>query len=91
MFEEKTLICKDCGEEFIFTVGEQEFFASKGFENEPKRCKKCRDAKRNAAKTPREFFTTICAECGGEAKVPFQPNNEKPVYCSECFAKKNQQ
>ncbi|MBQ4585569.1 MAG: zinc-ribbon domain containing protein [Clostridia bacterium] len=91
MFEEKTLICKDCGEEFIFTVGEQEFFASKGLENEPKRCKKCRDAKRNAAKTPREFFTTVCAECGGEAKVPFQPNNEKPVYCSECFAKKNQQ
>lgn len=91
MFEDKTLTCKDCGAEFVFTAGEQEFYASKGLVNEPKRCKSCRDAKKAAGKAPREYFTAVCAECGGEAKVPFQPNNEKPVYCSECFAKKSEQ
>lgn len=91
MFEDKTLTCKDCGAEFVFTAGEQEFYASKGLVNEPKRCKNCRDAKKAAGKAPREYFTAVCAECGGEAKVPFQPNNEKPVYCSECFAKKSEQ
>ncbi|WBW99263.1 zinc-ribbon domain-containing protein [Oceanirhabdus sp. W0125-5] len=40
--EDKKLICKDCGNEFIFTAGEQEFYKEKGFENEPKRCKECR-------------------------------------------------
>lgn len=39
MFEDKTLVCKDCGNEFTFTAGEQEFYAEKGFENEPSRCK----------------------------------------------------
>lgn len=91
MFEDKTLTCKDCGAEFVFTAGEQEFYASKGLVNEPKRCKSCRDAKKAAGKAPREYFTAVCAECGGEARVPFQPNNEKPVYCSECFAKKSEQ
>ena len=38
MYEDKTLICKECGKEFVFTAGEQEFYASKGFENEPQRC-----------------------------------------------------
>ena len=39
MYEDKTLVCKDCGAEFIFTAGEQEFYAEKGFQNEPTRCK----------------------------------------------------
>jgi len=42
--EDKTLICKDCGREFVWTVGEQEFYAQKGFENEPTRCPDCRRA-----------------------------------------------
>jgi hypothetical protein len=87
MFEDKTLVCKDCGEEFIFTAGEQEFYASRGFENEPQRCKPCRDAKKHAARGPREMFTAVCASCGKEAKVPFQPKDDRPVYCSDCFAK----
>ena len=49
-FEDKTLTCKDCGAEFIFSAGEQEFYAEKGFTNEPKRCKACRDAKKAANK-----------------------------------------
>lgn len=85
MYEDKTLACKDCGAEFVFTAGEQEFYASRGFENEPQRCKPCRDG-RKATRNAREMFTATCAQCGKEAKVPFQPREERPVYCSECFA-----
>lgn len=52
MFEDKTLKCKECGADFIFTAGEQEFYAEKGFQNEPQRCKACRDARKNAARGP---------------------------------------
>ena len=86
MYQDKTLKCKDCGAEFVFTASEQEFYAEKGFQNEPQRCKPCRDAKKNAARAPREMFTTVCANCGKEAKVPFKPREDRPVYCSECFA-----
>ena len=44
--EDKTLTCRDCGAEFVFTVGEQEFYKVKGFENEPTRCPACRKAKK---------------------------------------------
>ena len=77
MFEDKTLVCKDCGKEFVWTAGEQEFYASRGFENQPQRCKPCRDARKDAT----------CASCGKACKVPFQPREDRPVYCSECFAK----
>ncbi len=87
MYEDKTLICKECGEEFIFTAGEQEFYAEKGFENEPQRCKACRDARKNAQKAERKMYDATCASCGGPAKVPFEPREDRPVYCSECFAK----
>ena len=87
MYEDKTLVCKECGNEFVFTAGEQEFYAEKGFQNEPQRCKACRDARKNAARGPREFFTATCAACGGEARVPVQPRDDRPVCCSDCFAK----
>ena len=90
MYEDKTLICKECGKEFVFTAGEQEFYAEKGFENEPQRCKACRDARKNANKNGRVMYTGVCASCGKEAKVPFEPKEGKPIYCSECFAKKDQ-
>lgn len=90
MYEDKTLTCKDCGAEFVFTAGEQEFYAEKGFENEPSRCKDCRMARKNAARQPREMHTAICAECGKEAQVPFEPKDDRPVYCSECFANHRQ-
>ncbi len=88
MYEDKTLICKDCGAEFTFTSGEQEFYASKGFENEPQRCKDCRTKRKSATKQTREFFTTTCSECGGEAKLPFSPVEGKAYFCSDCFAKR---
>lgn len=90
MFQGKTLICKDCGSEFIFTAGEQEFYAEKGFTNEPQRCKACRNARKNArgesSNGTREMFDAVCAECGKPCKVPFQPREDRPVYCSDCFA-----
>ena len=87
MYEDKILKCKDCGEEFTFTAGEQEFYAERGFQNEPQRCKACRDARKNASRADREMYTGVCANCGKEAKVPFKPHEDRPVYCSECFAK----
>ena len=89
MYEDKTLVCKECGNEFTFTQGEQEFYAEKGFTNEPQRCKSCRDARKNAIRQgqDREMFVAACASCGGEARVPFRPREDRPVYCSECFAK----
>jgi len=91
MYEDKTLVCKDCGSEFVFTAGEQEFYAEKGFQNEPQRCKACRVARKNSAKPEREMFVATCAKCGGEAKVPFRPREDRPVYCSECYAKMKSQ
>ena len=86
MFQDKTLICKECGSEFVFTTGEQEFYAEKGFENEPQRCKTCRDARKAGGRAPREMFEAVCASCGKTCKVPFKPREDRPVYCSECFA-----
>lgn len=91
MYEDKTLICKDCGAEFEFTASEQEFYVEKGFTNEPQRCKACRDSRKKARGGSnnggtREMFEATCAECGKTCKVPFKPSNDRPVYCSDCFA-----
>ncbi len=89
-YEDKTLHCRDCGQDFVFTIGEQEFYAEKGLMNEPSRCPACRATRRanggrNGNGAPREMHTIICAECGREAQVPFLPQQNKPVYCSSCF------
>lgn len=88
-FEDKDLVCKDCGVTFIFTVGEQEFYAEKGFENEPQRCRECRNIRKQNRNSQegrsREMFTVICADCGVETQVPFQPTSDRPVYCRECY------
>eukprot|EP00602_Paraphysomonas_sp_CaronLab_P006758 CAMPEP_0185019612 /NCGR_PEP_ID=MMETSP1103-20130426/2231_1 /TAXON_ID=36769 /ORGANISM="Paraphysomonas bandaiensis, Strain Caron Lab Isolate" /LENGTH=118 /DNA_ID=CAMNT_0027550031 /DNA_START=78 /DNA_END=434 /DNA_ORIENTATION=- len=47
-FTDKTLTCKDCGNEWVFSAGEQEFYREKAFENDPTRCKECRKAKKIA-------------------------------------------
>ncbi len=91
MYEDKTLTCRDCGAQFVFTAGEQAFYAEKGFQNEPTRCKSCRDARKATRNTgnagePRESFETVCAECGKPTRVPFVPKSDRPIYCSECFA-----
>ena len=90
-FHDKVLKCSECGAEFVFTAGEQMFFADKGFKNEPKRCKNCK-AKRaetggggGPAKTETK---TTCSQCGKETTVPFRPTQGRPVFCRECFQAK---
>ncbi|HZK44556.1 MAG TPA: zinc-ribbon domain containing protein [Syntrophomonadaceae bacterium] len=95
MFEDKTLVCQDCEQEFVFTAGEQEFYAEKGFENEPKRCKDCRVRRRNnrsgaGERAPREMHDAVCAECGADTQVPFKPVEGRPVLCLECFQKQRE-
>jgi len=88
-FQDKSLQCADCGATFTFTAAEQEFYASKGFANEPKRCQPCRQARkmqRNPGSRPREMFPTTCAQCGKETEVPFEPREGRPVYCSDCYS-----
>jgi CxxC-x17-CxxC domain-containing protein len=89
VYQDRSLTCRDCAEEFIFSAGEQAFFATKGLTNDPQRCPACRAvAKRaRASEGPREFHAAICGACGGQAIVPFAPRNDRPVYCSSCFDK----
>ncbi|MEG3069600.1 MAG: zinc-binding protein [Peptococcaceae bacterium] len=88
MFEDRYLTCRDCGEEFVFSASEQEFYAEKGFTNDPGRCPSCRAARKrsnNGYRQKRQMYPVVCAECGKDTEVPFQPTGERPVYCSECF------
>ena len=111
-YADKVLTCRDCGQAFTFTAGEQEFHASKGFENEPSRCQDCRAVRKAArgesggyssggygggyssggggggggyGRQERQMYSATCSTCGQEARVPFQPRGDKPVYCSNCF------
>jgi CxxC-x17-CxxC domain-containing protein len=90
VFQDRSLTCRDCRETFVFSSGEQAFFASKGLTNDPQRCPTCRAAaKRARAADPtgsgREYHAAVCNGCGGQAMVPFLPRNDRPVYCSTCF------
>lgn len=86
-FEDKTLKCKDCGNDFIWTAGEQEFFSKKGFTNKPARCKDCRQ--KNRQKVEAEYFKVTCANCQQIGEVLFKPANpESPIYCKKCFEEK---
>ena len=63
MFEDKTLVCRDCGKEFVFSASEQQFFADKGFQNDPTRCHECRAARRNRenpGRAERQYYEVIC-------------------------------
>lgn len=92
MFEDRYLTCRDCGEEFVFSASEQEFFQEKGFTNEPARCHKCRANRRNQNKQSRgerQMYPAVCASCGKETEVPFNPKGDRPIYCRECFNSNN--
>jgi len=91
-YEDKTLTCTDCGKEFVFSAEEQEQFATRGYTNEPKRCPDCRAARKRGPGGSggsygqrREMFPAVCAQCGKNTEVPFQPRDGRPVYCSDCF------
>ncbi len=94
-FQDRTISCVDCGEQFIWTIGEQVFFNDKGLKNEPKRCKPCKHAKtrRLAAISAAQVsgvrqrieVTVTCAQCRQQTTVPFYPSQGRPVYCRSCF------
>jgi CxxC-x17-CxxC domain-containing protein len=87
--QDKTLVCKDCGSNFAFTVRDQQFYAEKGFENEPQRCRDCRMQRKNSrAQSPasRDAHDAVCAQCGAATTVPFKPRGDRPIYCRTCYA-----
>ena len=102
-FQDKSIQCSDCGATFTFSAEEQEFFQSKGYTNEPKRCPACRQSRKTERygssgsgygssgsgyrSQPRQMFPVKCAQCGKDTEVPFEPRGDKPVYCSDCYRK----
>ena len=93
-YVDKLLTCRDCGKEFVFTAGEQQFYASKGLQHEPRRCNDCRNNRRHAdggggggggGRAPRVMHDVICNSCGRLTQVPFVPTGSRPVYCLDCF------
>lgn len=94
-FQDKTLVCRDCGNEFVFSAGEQDFYSKKGFENEPQRCPSCRQARKrgrvkggNAQSGFEPLVEVTCDSCGAVTRVPFKPTQGKPVYCRDCYEAK---
>ena len=95
---DKTLTCRDCGNSFTFSTSEQEFFAQKGFDNPPSRCPDCRAARKaergeggfnrggGYGTRERQMYPAVCAQCGKDTEVPFEPRGDRPVYCSDCYA-----
>src|SRR5438046_10402858 len=101
MSADTTLTCRDCGQAFAFTSGEQDFYASRGY-SEPSRCPDCRAARKaerdsggygaygggGGSRGPREMFTATCSSWGQEAEVPFQRSGAKLVYCCGLFQRR---
>ena len=98
--EDRSITCVDCGEEFIFTAGEQAFYRERGLTNEPTRCKNCREKRKTGRSTPggagggggshgrpeKTMYATTCSNCGRDTEVPFVPTSGRPVLCRDCFA-----
>jgi CxxC-x17-CxxC domain-containing protein len=80
------LICEDCGDKFLWDVGEQAWFHGKHLVNQPKHCKVCRDKRRDQRlHQPREYSKVNCDSCGTPTYVPFVPRGIKPIYCRGCM------
>ncbi len=98
-FQDRTLTCADCGQSFTFSAEDQEYHAQKGYANDPKRCSSCRQSRRDnrsggygssggyggGGSYQREMFPAVCASCGKDTEVPFQPKADRPVYCRDCY------
>ena len=92
-YQDRTLQCVECGTDFTFSADDQEYHASRGYENDPKRCTTCRQRRRAdrgvsdgyGSRPQRQMFPVVCAQCGKDTEVPFQPTGDRPVYCSDCF------
>ena len=97
-YQDRTLTCSECGQPFTFSADDQAYHAQRGYTNEPKRCPNCRQVRREQRYSGggeygggggggyrREMYSVVCAQCGKEAQVPFQPRGDRPVYCRECY------
>lgn len=89
-FTDQTLVCRDCGKQFVWTVGEQEFYQQKGFDNAPTRCPDCRQKRKSERMSTRSMTKITCSNCGKEDEVPFVPRKGTGVLCRECFKNKSQ-
>ncbi len=97
VFQDRDITCVECGQAFAFTVDDQRYHLEKGY-TDPKRCPTCRRSRRaqlnsggggmgdGYGRPPRQMFPAVCAQCGTETEVPFQPRGDRPVYCSDCYA-----
>jgi CxxC-x17-CxxC domain-containing protein len=95
MYQDRKLTCRDCGMEFVFSASDQEFFAEKGYTNDPGRCPECRAARKNQnrrgggrsgyGRQDRMMYPVVCSACGKNTEVPFQPSGDRPVYCRDCY------
>ena len=93
-FQDQQLTCADCGQTFVFSAEDQEFYAQRGFST-PKRCSECRSARKASSQRgggqrrsfDRPKYTVTCSACGCETTVPFEPKGDRPVYCSDCYRK----
>ena len=84
------ITCSDCGQDFTFTAADQAFFQERGYST-PKRCKPCRQAKKNDQggsgyrSAPSQGTPVICSGCGQPTTVPFEPRGDRPVFCRDCY------
>ena len=95
-YDDRNLTCVECNSEFVFSADDQQYHAEREYQD-PKRCPSCRQAKRAGGGGhggggyggggSRQMYDAVCADCGGTASVPFQPREDRPVYCSDCFSK----
>ncbi|MBK7708900.1 MAG: zinc-ribbon domain containing protein [Acidobacteria bacterium] len=98
-FQDTEIRCIDCGENFVWSAGEQLFFRDKNLRNPPKRCKDCKKAKnerlaaitaaQNAGVKQRIEVAVHCARCNAFTTVPFYPSQGRPVLCRSCFLEQN--
>jgi len=92
-YQDRQLQCVECGTTFTFSAEEQELFVSRGYNNDPKRCLTCRQTRKDrryqnngsSYRPVRQVFPAVCAQCGKDCEVPFQPREGRPVYCSDCY------
>ena len=89
VLEDKIINCRTCEVPFVFSAGEQEFFALKGLKNAPVRCPNCRISLKQfkKGKAADDCADVPCHACGEITRVPFKPTGLRPVFCHLCFHK----
>jgi CxxC-x17-CxxC domain-containing protein len=84
-YQDKQLTCRDCGGPFLFTAGEQEFYANKGLMNEPTRCQSCRSARKSTTRSFEEDNSGGYVRYGAFASFGGRtPRQMHPTVCADC-------